>query len=103
MTLCRHRMTRSKEKIFSAKSLNVYTNSLKAYFDIDEFRKSDRTYHWTLDQLAKLPIDWYGGADLSKLHDLTAVALFWQLSGSGYYYPPCVFPSGSGTSESGSG
>ena len=30
-----------QRKDFFAKSLNVYTNSLKAYFDIDEFRKSD--------------------------------------------------------------
>lgn len=65
-----------QRKDFFAKSLNVYTNALKAYFDIDEFRKSDRKYDWTIDQLAKMPIDWYGGADLSKLHDLTAAALF---------------------------
>lgn len=65
-----------QRKDFFAKSLNVYTNALKAYFDIDEFRKSDRQYGWTAEQLAKLPIDWYGGADLSKLHDLTAAALF---------------------------
>lgn len=65
-----------QRKDFFAKSLNVYTNALKAYFNIDEFRKSDKKYNWTIDQLAKLPIDWYGGADLSKLHDLTAAALF---------------------------
>ena len=65
-----------QRKDFFAKSLNVYTNALKAYFDIDEFRKSDARYGWTLDHLAKLPVDWYGGADLSKLHDLTAAALF---------------------------
>lgn len=65
-----------QRKDFFAKSLNVYTNALKAYFDIDEFRKSDRKYDWTIEQLAKFPIDWYGGADLSKLHDLTAAALF---------------------------
>lgn len=65
-----------QRKDFFAKSLNVYTNAMKAYFDIDEFRKSDAQYDWTIDQLAKLPIDWYGGADLSKLHDLTAAALF---------------------------
>ena len=65
-----------QRKDFFAKSLNVYTNAMKAYFNIDEFRKSDQTYSWTLEQLAKLPIDWYGGADLSKLHDLTAAALF---------------------------
>ena len=65
-----------QRKDFFAKSLNVYTNAMKAYFNIDEFRKSDQAYSWTLEQLAKLPIDWYGGADLSKLHDLTAAALF---------------------------
>lgn len=65
-----------QRKDFFAKSLNVYTNAMKAYFDVDEFRKSDALYDWTLDDLAKLRIDWYGGADLSKLHDLTAAALF---------------------------
>lgn len=65
-----------QRKDFFAKSLNVYTNALKAYFDIEEFRRSDARYSWTLDELAKLPIDWYGGADLSKLHDLTAAALY---------------------------
>ena len=65
-----------QRKDFFAKSLNVYTNALSAYFDIEEFRKSDRNYNWTIDQLVKMPIDWYGGADLSKLHDLTAAALF---------------------------
>ena len=63
-----------QRKDFLAKSLNVYTNSMRAYFDIEEFRKSDRKYNWTMDELAKLPIKWYGGADLSKLHDLTAPA-----------------------------
>lgn len=81
-----------QRKDFFAKSLNVYTNSLKAYFDIDEFRKSDRTYHWTLDQLAKLPIDWYGGADLSKLHDLTAAALFGNYQGVDIIIPHAFFP-----------
>lgn len=65
-----------QRKDFFAKSLNVYTNALRSYFDIEEFRKSDAGHTWTIDQLAKLPIDWYGGADLSKLHDLTAAALF---------------------------
>ena len=54
-----------QRKDFFSKSLNVYTNAMRAWFDIDEFRKSDAGYDWTVDQLAKLPIDWYGGADLS--------------------------------------
>ena len=65
-----------QRKDFFAKSLNVYTNAMRAYFDIDEFRRSDQKYSWTLEQLARLPVDWYGGADLSKLHDLTAACLF---------------------------
>lgn len=65
-----------QRKDFLAKSLNVFTSAMKAYFNIDEFRKSDRQYNWTIEELAKLPIQWYGGADLSKLHDLTAAALY---------------------------
>lgn len=67
-----------QRKDFFAKSLNVYTNSMKSWFDIDEFRRSDMQYTWTLDELAKLPIDWYGGADLSRMYDLTAAALYGQ-------------------------
>ena len=58
------------------KTLNIFTNALNAYFEIEEFRASDMQYDWTLEQLAKLPISWYGGADLSKMHDLTAGALY---------------------------
>jgi len=65
-----------QRKSFLAKSLNIYTSAMKAYFNIDEFRNSDRRYKWTMEELAKLPIDWYGGGDLSKLHDLTAGALY---------------------------
>nr|WP_148347137.1 terminase large subunit [Clostridium butyricum] len=65
-----------QRKDFLAKSLNIYTAALKAYFDIDEFRASDRKYNWTLQDVLKFPIQWYGGADLSKLHDLTASTLY---------------------------
>lgn len=65
-----------QRKSFLAKSLNVYTSAMKAYFNIDEFRASDRKYNWTLEELARLPIEWYGGADLAKLHDLCATALY---------------------------
>lgn len=63
-------------KDFFSKSLNIYTSAMRAYFNIDEFIKSDMKYGWTLEDLAKMNIDWYGGADLSKLHDLTAAALY---------------------------
>lgn len=68
-------------KEFLAKSLNVYVAAMKAYFKIEEFRASDKRYNWTLEELKKLPIRWYGGADLSKLHDLTAAALYGTLEG----------------------
>lgn len=65
-----------QRKDFLAKSLNVYTAAMKAYFNIHEFRRSDRQYNWTIEELAALKINWFGGADLSKLHDLTAAALY---------------------------
>lgn len=74
-----------QRKDFFAKSLNVYTNAMTAYFNIEEFRRSDKKYNWTIDELAKLPIDWFGGADLSRMHDLTAAVLF------GYYEKDDVY------------
>lgn len=81
-----------QRKDFYAKSLNVYTNALKAYFNIDEFRASDQKYDWTLEQLSKLPIDWYGGADLSKLHDLTAASIFGHYKGVDIIITHAFFP-----------
>lgn len=66
-------------KEFFAKKLNVYVSAMKAYFKIEEFRASDKQYDWSLEDLKKLPIRWYGGADLSKLYDLTAAALYGTL------------------------
>lgn len=81
-----------QRKDFFAKSLNVYTSAIKSYFNIDEFRRSDAKYNWTIDDLAKLPIDWYGGADLSKMHDLTAAALFGNYNGVDIVVSHAWFP-----------
>lgn len=81
-----------QRKDFLAKSLNVFTTALKAYFDVDEFRRSDMQYNWTLDELAHLPIRWYGGADLSRMHDLTAAALFGQYQGVDIVITHAFFP-----------
>lgn len=81
-----------QRKDFFAKSLNVYTNALKAYFDIEEFKTSDRKYDWTMEELARLPVKWYGGADLSKLHDLTATALFGNYKGVDIIVSHAFFP-----------
>lgn len=78
---------------FFSKRLNVFTAKVNAYFDIEKFRFSNREAGdaldvdptWTTAQkiahLAKLPIRWYGGADLSKLHDLTAAAVYGTYKG----------------------
>jgi phage terminase large subunit-like protein len=60
---------------FLNKSLNIYTNVMGTYFDIFEVQASDECYNWTIEELSKLPIYWYGGADLSKLHDLSGTAI----------------------------
>ena len=65
-----------QRKDFLAKSLNIYTSSTKSYFNLDTFKLSDRKYNWSFEELLKLKIDWFGGADLAKLHDLTAAALY---------------------------
>lgn len=64
-----------QRKDFLSRSLNIYTSAVKAWFDLDEFKASDQRYHWELEDLAKLDIDWFGGADLSRMYDLTAAAL----------------------------
>lgn len=70
-----------QRKDFLSRSLNIYTAALKAWFDIEEFKLSDKKYKWTLEDLSKLKIKWYGGADLSRMHDLTAAALFGTYEG----------------------
>lgn len=70
-----------QRKDFLSRSLNIYTAAMKAWFDIEQFRASDRKYNWTLQELARLNVNWYGGADLSRLYDLTAAALFGTYQG----------------------
>lgn len=81
-----------QRKDFLSRSLNIYTSAMRAYFDLDEFKRSDAKHNWTLDELAKLPIDWYGGADLSKLHDLTAAALYGNYKGVDIIITHAWFP-----------
>ncbi|WP_337970296.1 terminase large subunit [Virgibacillus salexigens] len=81
-----------QRKDFLAKSVNKYTAAMNAYFNIDEFRNSDKKYNWTLEELAKLPINWFGGADLSKMHDLTASALYGTYKEVDIIIPHAFFP-----------
>ena len=81
-----------QRKDFLAKRLNIFTSAMKAYFDIEEFRRSDAEYGWTIEQLAKLPIRWYGGADLSRLHDLTTAALYGSYQDVDIIISHCWFP-----------
>ena len=65
-----------QRKDFLSRSLNIYSASMRSWFDLDEFKESDQRYGWAIEELAKLPVKWYGGADLSRMYDLTAAALF---------------------------
>ena len=79
-------------KDFLSKSLNVFTAGIKAWFNVEEFRSSDQQYDWSLDELAKLPIQWYGGADLSRTYDLTAAALVGEYKGTLIIITHAFFP-----------
>lgn len=73
----------SSRNEFLNKSLNIYTNVANAYFDINEVKDSDIEHNWTLEELAKLPVKWTGGADLSIMYDLTAGVLYTEYEGIG--------------------
>lgn len=81
-----------QRKDFLSRSLNIYTSATRAYFNLDEFKRSDAQYSWTLEDLAKLPVNWYGGADLSKMHDLTAAALYGNYEGVDIVITHAFFP-----------
>lgn len=81
-----------QRKDFLSRELNIYTSAMRAYFDIEEFKRSDKGYGWTLDELAKLPIDWFGGADLSRMYDLTAAALYGHYKGVDIIITHAFFP-----------
>ena len=70
-----------QRKDFLSRSLNIYTAAMKAWFDIEELRASDKKYSWTIKELSQLGINWYGGADLSRMYDLTAAALYGNYNG----------------------
>ncbi|PFW97695.1 terminase large subunit [Bacillus pseudomycoides] len=81
-----------QRKDFLAKSLNIYTSAIRAYFNLDEFKTADKKYSWTLEELSELKIDWFGGADLSKMHDLTAGALYGNYQGVDIVITHAWFP-----------
>lgn len=93
-----------QRKDFLSKSLNVFVSAMNAYFDIEEFRRSDTAARAVLGigefepvedklrKLSQLPVQWYGGADLSKMHDLTAAVLYGEYQGIGIVIPHAWFP-----------
>lgn len=68
--------TPSSRHLFLNKSLNVYTNTANSWFDLGEVQYSDELYNYTIEELVKLPIVWYGSSDLSVRYDLTAAVLY---------------------------
>lgn len=93
-----------QRKDFLSRSLDVYTASMRSWFDLDEFKRSDSKYSWSLEELARLPIKWYGGADLSRMYDLTAAALFGRYEHDGDYVDIIIthgfFPASQAVSKS---
>lgn len=81
-----------QRKDFLSRRLNIYTAAVKAWFDVDEFRASDSKYKWNLEELSKLGINWYGGADLSRMYDLTAAALYGSYEGVDIAITHAFFP-----------
>ena len=81
-----------QRKDFLSRQLNIYTAAMRAWFNLDEFKASDSSYNWTLEELAKLNIDWYGGADLSRMYDLTAAALYGNYQGVDIIITHAFFP-----------
>ena len=81
----------SSRSEFLNKSLNIYTNTMSAYFNTAEVQTSDEAAYKDLQTLLNIPEDqpisiealakipnmqWVGGADLSKMFDLTGVAIY---------------------------
>lgn len=81
-----------QRKDFLQKSLNIFVSNSKSYFDVTEFEMSDKQYSWTMEDLAKLPIKWFGGTDLSRVHDLTAACLYGTYKDVDIVIPHCWFP-----------
>ena len=81
-----------QRKDFLSRELDIYTTAMNAYFDLAQFQRSDAGYNWTLEELARLPVNWYGGADLSRVHDLTAAALYGQYNGVDVCITHAFFP-----------
>lgn len=77
---------------YIAKDLNIYVQNIKSYFNIDVFRNSDELYNWTMEELSKLDITWFGGTDLSEVKDLTATCLYANYEGVDILIPHAFFP-----------
>ncbi len=77
---------------FAQKRINLFTAALRAWFDTSIWRKSDMRYDWTREQLARLPIKWYGGTDMARLHDLASPVLFGHYKGVDILFVHCFFP-----------
>lgn len=84
---------------FLAYTLNIFQNKVKAYFNVNKFVTSNELYDWSLEELADIPITWYGGVDLSRKYDLTAGALYGEYAGVGIIIPHAWFPRTEATNK----
>lgn len=56
------------------------------------FKTSDKKYNWIIEDLLKLNINRFAGADLFKMHDLTTAALYGNYQGVDIVIPHAWFP-----------
>lgn len=77
---------------FLNKSLNVYTNEMNKYFEMAQVQYSDSKYNWMIQDLLKLPVKWFGGADLSVEWDLSATCLYGCFKGVDICIPQGYMP-----------
>lgn len=78
---------------FMAYSLNIFQNKVSTEFQPSKFIFSDMEYNWSLEELSKLDITWYGGFDLSLYNDLQAAALYGQYGDVGIVIPHAWCPT----------
>ena len=71
-----------KRKDFLSRRLNIYTASMKSWFDIEVFRHSDRQYNWTLDEYFMV---WRCGPVKNVRFD--RCLSLWKLRRCRYHYP----------------
>jgi phage terminase large subunit-like protein len=79
--------------LFMAKELNIFPKMRSnTYFDMEVFINSDSSYDFSLEQLQEARLTWYGGVDLSRRHDLSALCVVTRYKGVLVIVPQAFTP-----------